>query len=94
MTNQEKLEKLKEWLKENNIPFEENHKSRSTGFTFDLRVKKPLIAVCISSEKDNEIKNLSEHIDYLQHVIDETRKSMSYKIGLAVTELPRKLRKK
>lgn len=46
------------------------------------------------SEKDNEIKNLSEHIDYLQHVIDETRKSMSYKIGLAVTELPRKLRKK
>ena len=57
MTNQEKLEKLKEWLKDNNIPFDENHKSRSTGFTFDLRVKKPLIAVCISSEKDNEIFN-------------------------------------
>ena len=55
MTKQEKLEKLKGWLKDNNIPFEENHKSRSTGFTFDLRVKKPLIAVCISSEKDNEI---------------------------------------
>ena len=55
MTNEEKLEKLKEWLKDNNIPFDENHKSKSTGFTFDLRVKKPLIAVCISSEKDNEI---------------------------------------
>ena len=55
MTNEEKLEKLKEWLKDNNVPFDENHKSRSTGFTFALMVKKPLIAVCISSERDNEI---------------------------------------
>lgn len=55
MTNQEKLEKLKEWLRDNNIPFVENYKSKSTGFTFDLRVKKPLVAVCISSERDNEI---------------------------------------
>ena len=55
MTNNEKLEKLKEWLKDNNVPFEENHKSRSTGLTFDLMVKKPLIAVCISSENDDEI---------------------------------------
>ena len=55
MTNEEKLEKLKEWLKDNNVPFDENHKSRSTGFTFDLMVKKPLIAVCISSERNDEI---------------------------------------
>lgn len=55
MTNREKLEKLKEWLKDNNIPFDENHKSRSTGFTFDLIVKKPLIAVCISSGMDDKI---------------------------------------
>jgi len=57
VTNQEKLEKLKEWLKDNNIPFDENHKSRSTGFTFDLKVKKPLIAVCISSDRDDEVFN-------------------------------------
>lgn len=55
MTNEEKLEKLKEWLKDNDIPFVENYKSKSTGFTFDLKVKKPLVAVCISSERDNEI---------------------------------------
>ena len=55
MTNQEKLEKLKEWLKNNNIPFEENYTSKSRGVTFDLRVKKPLIGVCISSERDREI---------------------------------------
>ena len=55
MTNQEKLEKLKEWLEENNIPFVENYTSKSRGVTFDLRVKKPLIGVCISSERDREI---------------------------------------
>lgn len=55
MTNQEKLEKLKEWLKDNNIPFVENYTSKSRGVTFDLRVKKPLIGVCISSERDQEI---------------------------------------
>lgn len=55
MTNQEKLEKLKEWLKDNDIPFEENYTSKSRGVTFELRVKKPLIGVCISSERDREI---------------------------------------
>jgi hypothetical protein len=55
MTNQEKLEKLKEWLRGNDIPFDENYTSKSRGVTFDLRVKKPLIGVCISSERDREI---------------------------------------
>ena len=55
MTNQEKLEKLKEWLRDNDIPFDENYTSKSRGVTFDLRVKKPLIGVCISSERDREI---------------------------------------
>ena len=55
MTNEEKLEKLKEWLKDNNVPFKENYESRSQGIRFDLRVEKLLIAVIISSERDNEI---------------------------------------
>ena len=47
MTNQEKLEKLKEWLKDNNIPFIENHKS-CFGVTMDLKIPSLMIAVFLS----------------------------------------------
>lgn len=46
-----------------------------------------------SYEKDEEQKNekLSEE-DYYRYCLDEIRKSKSYKIGLAITWLPRKIR--
>ena len=42
--------------------------------------------------KEQEIRRLKEERDYLQYSIDETRKSFTYKIGRAVTLVPRKLR--
>lgn len=44
--------------------------------------------------KDIEIENLRKERDYLNYVIDETRKSLTYKIGRIITWLPRKLRHK
>ncbi len=48
----------------------------------------------VIADKENEIKKLQEYIEHLHYVIDETRKSKSYKLGLAITEIPRKLRGK
>lgn len=56
-TKEEKLEALKAFLKENNIPFEENHYSKSFQVRTCLRIKKLKIAVFFSegSEKDSEL---------------------------------------
>lgn len=45
------------------------------------------------ASKEQEIRKLKEERDYLQYSIDETRKSFTYKIGRAVTLVPRKIRK-
>lgn len=55
-------------------------------------------AIYVQQEKDDvsqyisEISELTKQRDYLQYVIDETRKSKTYKIGRAITAIPRKIR--
>ena len=46
------------------------------------------------NRKDEEICRLKEQRDYLQYSLDETRKSVTHKVGRAVTLIPRKLRGK
>ena len=54
MTNEQKLEALKGWLKENNIGFIENYKS-NFGVTMDLKIPSLMIAVFLSkTEKRSE----------------------------------------
>ena len=53
MTNKEKLEKLKDFLRQNEIPFEENHESQ-LHVVMDLQIKDYMIAVHISDEHDQE----------------------------------------
>ena len=47
ISNEQKLEVIKDFLTENNIPFEENHVSKRCGVTIPLAVKKHRIAVHI-----------------------------------------------
>ena len=56
-TKEQKLEALKAFLKENNIPFEENYYSKSFDVTIVLRVINLRIAVFFSEglEKDTEL---------------------------------------
>ena len=53
MTKKEKLEKLKDFLRQNEIPFEENHESQ-LHVVMDLQIKDYMIAVHISDEHDQE----------------------------------------
>ena len=53
-TKEEKLEALKAFLKENNIPFEENYYSKSFDVTMALRVKPLKIAVFLSTDNKEE----------------------------------------
>lgn len=46
------------------------------------------------SQYISEISELTKQRDYLQYVIDETRNSKTYKIGRAITAIPRKIRKR
>lgn len=50
MTNEEKLEALKAFLKENNVRFVENHVSKF-GVTMDLKLPDLMIAVFLSDDK-------------------------------------------
>ena len=102
MTNQEKLEKLKEWLRDNNIPFVENYTSKSRGVTFDLRVKKPLIGVCISSERDQEIFQKVKRVyapffvresETAEFVIEKMQNCIVNKMMQAQRELEKKAKK-
>lgn len=45
------------------------------------------------SDEREELQKAIEQKKYLQYVIDETRKSKTYKIGRIITAIPRKLRK-
>ena len=58
-----------------------------TGLKKKLEEAKKLISV-----KDEEISRLCKDVKYLNYVISETRKSVSYKLGLAMTELPRRIK--
>ena len=56
-TKEEKLKALKEFLKENNIAFEENYHSNSFGITTALMIRNLRIAVFFSQglERDTEL---------------------------------------
>lgn len=68
-TNEQKLEALKEWLKENNIPFVENHKS-NFGVTIDVKIPLLMIAVFLSDGNDDAKYNatLSNGKTKLYHI--------------------------
>lgn len=52
LSNEQKLEVIKDFLKENNIPYEENHVSKSCGVIIPLAVKKHCIAIRIGDSQD------------------------------------------
>ena len=53
VTNRQKLEVLKDWLKENNIKYIENHMSKF-GFNIDVKIPSLRIAVFLSKGKEME----------------------------------------
>lgn len=57
MTNRDKLEAIKAFLRENNLNFEENHFSRSKKINIDLVVYPYRIAVHLSDDNDREFFN-------------------------------------
>ena len=52
ITNEQKLQAIKDFLMENNISYEENHISRSSGVIIPLAVRKHRIAVRIGDSQD------------------------------------------
>lgn len=52
ITNEQKLQVIRDFLKENNIPFEENHVSKKCGVTIPLAIKKHRIAVRFGDSQD------------------------------------------
>ena len=52
LSNEQKLEVIKDFLRENNIPFEENHVSKRCGVTIPLAVKKHRIAIRIGDSQE------------------------------------------
>ena len=56
VSNEKKLEAVKDWLRENNIPFIENYKS-NFGVTMELKIPSLMIAVFVSDENDDEKYN-------------------------------------
>ena len=60
MTNKQKLEELKKFLKENNIPFKENVVRK--GQHFSLYISKYLICVRLSDENDQKFYERIKHI--------------------------------
>jgi hypothetical protein len=70
ITNEQKLEALKAWLKENNIAFVENHESRF-GMTIDIKIPNLAIAIFLSDgnkEKEDAIYNAKSGHMKLYHV--------------------------
>ena len=49
VSNEKKLEAVKDWLRENNIKFEENHETNN-GLTFDVWVPSLMIAVHLGDD--------------------------------------------
>lgn len=52
MTNEEKLEELKKWMRENKIPYLVNHFSRTTQTLLPIKVRKYRIAVRIGDDDE------------------------------------------
>ena len=51
ISNEQKLEAVKDWLRENNIKFEENHETNN-GLMFDVWVPSLMIAVHLGDDDD------------------------------------------
>lgn len=52
ITNEQKLQAVKEFLSENGIPYEENRKSKRCGVVIPLSVKKHRIAIHIGDNQE------------------------------------------
>ena len=44
-------------------------------------------------KRDEELENIKKERDYLQYCLNETRKSKTYKLGQAITAIPKILKK-
>lgn len=54
MTNEEKLEILKDWLNEHGYRFRSNCKSKTLGVWMDIKITRPMIAIKATTSKDEE----------------------------------------
>lgn len=52
ISNEQKMEAIKDFLVENDIPFEENHTSKRCGLTIPLAVMKHRIAIRVGDSQD------------------------------------------
>ena len=52
ISNEQKMQVIRDFLTENGIPFEENHKSKRCGVVIPLAVKKYLVAVRIGDDQE------------------------------------------
>lgn len=52
ITSEKKLDAVKAFLKENGIPYTENHKSRWCGLTMPLAIRKYRVAVCVGDSQE------------------------------------------
>lgn len=75
ITNEQKLEVIKDFLRENNIPFEENHVSKRCGVTIPLEVKKHRVAIRIGDNQDFYLVTMGKY--YPIFVRDEDTKAKS-----------------
>lgn len=46
-----------------------------------------------NSQMHSLLDGMTEERNYIQYCLDETRKSFSYRLGYAITAIPRKFRK-
>lgn len=52
ISNEKKIEVVKDFLEKNNIRFEENHKSKRCGVTIPLAIKKYRVAIHVGDNQD------------------------------------------
>lgn len=73
LSNEQKLEVIKDFLSENNIPFEENHVSKRCGVTIPLAVKKHRIAIRIGDSQEFYLATMGKY--YPIFIRDEDTKA-------------------
>ena len=73
LSNEQKLEAIKDFLRENNIPYEENYVSKRCGVTIPLAVKKHSIAIRVGDCQDFYIATKGKY--YPVFIRDEDTKA-------------------
>ena len=61
LSNEQKLEVIKDFLRENNIPYEENHVSKRCGVTIPLAVMKHRIAIRIGDSQEFYLSTMGKY---------------------------------